>query len=68
MSRCTCCNAVLTPFEATRKHALTKQYMDICSFCFKEAFQGTVPTIDRLDLLHISDIEVEDTYKEEDNI
>lgn len=66
MSRCVCCNEVLTSFEATRRHALTHQFMDMCGTCFKEAFEGSVPTIDRMDLLHVSDIDVDITYKEDD--
>ena len=66
MTRCVCCNSLLSDFEATRRHAVTKRFLDMCRECFNESFEGTLPTIDRTDLLHETDIEP--TYNEEDNI
>lgn len=31
--RCTCCNRLLNDFEATRRHAVTNDFLDICNRC-----------------------------------
>jgi len=43
MSRCFCCNNILTPRELTRKFKVSKEYTEMCTTCL-----GTidVPTID----------------------
>jgi hypothetical protein len=64
MSRCVCCNALLSDFEATRRHAMTKRFLEMCTECINVSFEGNIPTIDRFDLLHEYDLY--DTYKEED--
>lgn len=33
---CTCCNKVLSDYEATRKHGDTGQYLDMCTVCLDE--------------------------------
>ena len=33
MSRCTCCNKVLSDYELTAKHAVTGEYLDTCMKC-----------------------------------
>lgn len=50
--RCTCCNKNLNDFEATRKHALTGEYLDMCNGCIKDL---NIPTKERRDLLTESD-------------
>lgn len=32
--RCLSCNAVLNDKEATRKYKESKEYLDLCDFCF----------------------------------
>lgn len=34
--RCTCCDHILTDFEATRKFKSTGDYADMCNACVKE--------------------------------
>lgn len=46
--RCTCCNRLLNDFEATRRHAITNEFLDICNKCF--TFCGNIPTKERDDL------------------
>lgn len=55
---CTCCDALLTDFEATRKDRRTGAFLDLCQECFNEAgLWKEIPTIDRTDLIAKSDIE-----------
>jgi uncharacterized metal-binding protein YceD (DUF177 family) len=64
--RCVCCDAVLSDFDATRKHGVTGQYLDTCSRCLDEINQtlnqegAYMQTIDRKDLTD------KDTYIEEE--
>jgi len=32
--RCTACNVILTPFEATMKRVSDNQFVDLCEKCF----------------------------------
>ena len=32
--RCTCCNVILTPFEATIKRISDNSFIDMCEKCF----------------------------------
>ena len=49
--RCACCNARLTDYEATRRHALTKEFLDMCSDCFSSVnSEAHIPYKDRPDL------------------
>lgn len=45
--RCQCCNKILNDYEATRRHAITNQFLDICNKCIKDL---GIPTIERTDL------------------
>ena len=36
MTHCISCDTVLSDFEATRKHAETNEYLDLCNKCLKE--------------------------------
>lgn len=53
---CTCCNALLSDYESTRKNAITGEYIDLCNDCFSD-LKNIVPTKDRKDLLKQSDID-----------
>ena len=33
--RCTCCNVILTPFEATIKKVADNSFLDMCESCFR---------------------------------
>lgn len=56
--RCLCCNRNLSDLEATRRHAETGEFLDICNKCIDDC---EVPYIDRLDLEDtIEDDETED--------
>jgi hypothetical protein len=49
--RCNCCNAVLTDYEATRRHAYTKEFLDLCSDCFGSVnSEVSIPHKDRPEL------------------
>ena len=57
--RCKACDVVLTDYEATRKSALTLEYIDLCEACFSY-IADDVPVIDRPDLLNYTVIEEDD--------
>lgn len=46
--RCTCCNATLTDYEVTWRHAVSKQFVEICSACIKDT---NIPIEVRYDLM-----------------
>jgi len=53
--KCVCCNKTLNDYEATRRHALTKDFLDMCNQCFRSV--NDLPCIDRKDLLNSEDID-----------
>lgn len=58
--RCKDCDAILSDFEATRKHRVTKKFLDLCNQCYTDS--NTPPVIVRHDLAHDSDDYVYDEY------
>jgi hypothetical protein len=58
--RCNCCNKQLNDFESTRRHAVTREFLDMCNSCHASvASTARLPTIDRKDLQNESLIEEE---------
>ena len=53
---CSCCDRLLTEFEATRRNANTFQFIDLCKVCFEDV-KPFVPTIDRKDLITEADLD-----------
>jgi hypothetical protein len=54
--RCIACNKNLSDFEATRRHAITNEFLDTCTGCLGEIQRMTpLPTKDRQDLEHNED-------------
>ncbi|CAB5194868.1 hypothetical protein UFOVP176_40 [uncultured Caudovirales phage] len=53
---CSCCDRLLTEFEATRRNANTFQFIDLCKVCFEDV-KPFVPTIDRADLITEQDLD-----------
>lgn len=65
MSRCQCCNAALTDYETTLRHAITKKFVELCSVCLKDT---GIPLQVRNDLIGESDTALEDLIDDyEDN-
>jgi hypothetical protein len=52
--RCKSCDEPLTDFEATRKTAETKEYIELCNSCFEKA-DNTELILERLDLMEATD-------------
>ncbi len=52
------CNKLLTDFEATRRNAITKDFVDLCKVCFEDV-KGLFPVLERKDLLTQSDLDLE---------
>lgn len=66
--RCVCCNKNLSDFEATRKHALTGDFLDMCQRCFRDVSEDVdLPVIERKDLVDSVDIE-EGLDKQDDDV
>jgi len=55
---CVACDRLLSEFEATRKNAMTMDYIDLCKVCFEDV-KGLFPVIERKDLLTQSDLDLE---------
>ena len=47
--RCVCCNKSLSDYESTRRHAITKEFLDMCNPCYS-SIQDSVPSKAREDL------------------
>lgn len=55
---CVACNKLLTDFEATRRNAITKDFVDLCKVCFEDV-KGLFPVLERKDLLTQSDLDLD---------
>lgn len=53
--RCQCCNSALTDYELTIRHAITKQFVELCGTCLK-SIDAFIPLQVRNDLLSENDI------------
>lgn len=56
---CVNCDRLLSDFEATRKHAITFQFLDLCKVCFDDV-KTIIPTIDNRSLMTEQDLDVDD--------
>jgi hypothetical protein len=61
---CVNCDRLLSDFEATRKHAVTFKFLDLCKVCFEDV-KTIIPTIDRRELMTEQDF---DTEPEDDDL
>ena len=52
--RCIACNRGLSDYEATRKHSITNEFIDMCNECYFE-IEETIASIEREDLMHPDD-------------
>ena len=55
---CVNCDRLLSDFEATRKHAITFQFLDLCKVCFEDV-KTIIPTIDNRSLMTEADLDEE---------
>jgi hypothetical protein len=55
---CVNCDRLLSDFEATRKHAITFQFLDLCKVCFEDV-KTIIPTIDNRSLMTEQDFDVD---------
>lgn len=62
--KCVCCDKTLNDYEATRRHALTNQFLDLCNRCMKD--MPNIPTKDRPDLVKEADFD-DELYDSLDN-
>ena len=56
---CVNCDRLLSDFEATRKHAITFKFLDLCKVCFEDV-KTIIPTIDRKELMTDQDLDMDD--------
>jgi hypothetical protein len=61
---CLNCDRLLSDYEATRKHAVTFKFLDLCKVCFEDV-KTIIPTIDRKELMTEQDL---DNEVEEDDL
>jgi len=55
---CIICDKMLSDYEATRRHALTRQFLDLCNTCLRSIDgNASMPVTDRKDLMETGDIE-----------
>ena len=55
---CLICDSMLSDYEATRRHATTRAFLDLCSPCLRSIdSEASVPHVDRKDLMTLVDIE-----------
>lgn len=45
--RCTCCNRLLSDYESTLRHAVTREFLDTCNKCLEDL---DIPSTGRPDL------------------
>ena len=64
---CVNCDRLLSDFEATRKHAITFQFLDLCKVCFEDV-KTIIPTIDNRSLMTEQDFDASDEDDEGDNL
>jgi hypothetical protein len=51
--KCTCCNKALSDYEATLRHAETREFLDTCADCLSEIMAySTLTVLDNPRLLH----------------
>jgi len=62
--RCILCNAALSDYESTIRHAITGGFLDICQPCYA-SMEVDIPVYDRKDLLHEADIPTLDDLAED---
>ena len=62
--KCLCCDVILSPYESTRRHAMTNEFMDMCKRCMRD--MPNIPVKDRRDLVNSDDIDTNDTGDDED--
>lgn len=55
---CLNCDRLLSDYEATRKHAVTFKFLDLCKVCFEDV-KTIIPTIDRKELMTEQDFDTE---------
>jgi hypothetical protein len=67
--RCQCCNEILTSYEATLRHAVTKKFVELCGVCLKE-IGSSIPLQVRNDLMGEADTDLADLLdtSEEDQL
>ena len=64
--RCTACNVILTPFEATMERVSDNQFVDMCEKCFSY-ISDEVKVLTREDLREEVGIDVANYIDTEDN-
>ncbi len=63
--RCSCCDAILSDYEVTLRHAVTKKFIEMCGNCLKDT---NIPIQVRNDLLSEVDLDmVEDLLDGDDS-
>lgn len=56
--RCLACNIALSDFEATRRYAVSKEFLDLCERCYTP-IKTEFRVLERLDLKEFEEMEQE---------
>lgn len=65
--KCLSCDVILDDFEATRKYADSKAFVDLCNKCFG-TIEPKILVLEREDLRHVEDNTLEDYEPRESSI
>lgn len=60
--RCSCCNAPLSDFESTQRHAVSLEFLDTCNKCLEGL---NIPTVGHEHLTKTPPFENVPTYEDE---
>ena len=63
--KCTVCGEILSDYEVTIRHAITKQFLDTCKKCLSDI--GNIPIQVRADLLSEMDLDAIDSLLDGDD-
>ena len=64
---CVNCDRLLSDYEATRKHAITFKFLDLCKVCFDDV-KTIIPVIDRKELMTEHDLDDPEDDFDGDNL
>lgn len=62
---CVNCDRLLSDYEATRKHAITFKFLDLCKVCFDDV-KTIIPVLDRKELMTEHDLDDPDDLDDAD--
>jgi hypothetical protein len=65
--RCSVCNADLSDYEATLRHGVSRQFLEMCQPCIN-SMDFKLPVIGRADLMSEADTELSENLFDDDEL